>query len=204
MREEKLKRGHKREDGFLFWSYHPGCKNQERWISPKTFERYRIENARRARQWVKANPEKSRLRGKEDRARNREKILARHRAWKAKNKEWVKEYRRKRVAIKRATDPVFRLAVDFRCSIGLAFRNRGFRKRSKCLKILGCSFEKLKEHLEKQFFPGMTWDNRSEWHIDHIVPLASAKTEEDVTRLNHHTNLRPLWAIDNLKKGART
>ena len=46
----------------------------------------------------------------------------------------------------------------------------------------------------------MTWENRSEWEIDHIIPLASATTEEDVIRLNHYTNLRPLWTIDNQSK----
>ena len=44
---------------------------------------------------------------------------------------------------------------------------------------------------------GMSWANRGEWHIDHIIPLSSAKTEEDVIRLNHYTNFRPLWKEDN-------
>ena len=49
----------------------------------------------------------------------------------------------------------------------------------------------------------MNWDNRSEWHIDHIVPLSSANTEEELIRLCHYTNLQPLWAEDNLKKGGK-
>lgn len=49
----------------------------------------------------------------------------------------------------------------------------------------------------------MTWQNRGEWHIDHIVALATAKTEADVLALNHFTNLRPMWGPDNLKKGAK-
>ena len=55
-------------------------------------------------------------------------------------------------------------------------------------------------HLEKQFAIGMSWENRSEWHIDHIIPLSSAKTEDEVYKLCHYTNLQPLWAEDNLKK----
>ena len=58
----------------------------------------------------------------------------------------------------------------------------------------------LKEHLELQFVDGMSWDNRSEWHIDHIIPLSSAKTDEEIYKLCHYTNLQPLWAEDNLKK----
>ncbi len=66
--------------------------------------------------------------------------------------------------------------------------------------FIGCSFAELKIHVERQFTKGMTWENRDQWHIDHIIPLSTAKTEEDVIRLNHYTNLRPLWAKDNLAK----
>jgi hypothetical protein len=58
----------------------------------------------------------------------------------------------------------------------------------------------------------MTWDNHGNpkdgvfdlnktWDIDHIIPITTAKTEDDVYRLNHYTNLQPLWAEDNMKKG---
>jgi hypothetical protein len=73
-------------------------------------------------------------------------------------------------------------------------------KRNKTFDIVGCSPYDLKEHLEKQFVSGMTWENRSEWHIDHIIPLSSAKTEDELYRLCHYTNLQPLWAEENLKK----
>jgi hypothetical protein len=66
-----------------------------------------------------------------------------------------------------------------------------------------CSFEEFFIHIESQFIDGMSWENRSLWHIDHIIPLATAKTEEEILRLNHYTNLRPLWALDNLKKGSK-
>jgi len=46
----------------------------------------------------------------------------------------------------------------------------------------------------------MSWENRGKWHIDHIVPVSSAKTEQDIIKLNHYTNLRPMWASDNIKK----
>jgi hypothetical protein len=66
--------------------------------------------------------------------------------------------------------------------------------------LLGGTFEEIKIHFESLFTEGMSWDNRSEWHIDHIVPLSSGKTEEEMIKLCHYTNLQPLWAKDNLKK----
>jgi hypothetical protein len=50
----------------------------------------------------------------------------------------------------------------------------------------------------------MCWDNQGKWHIDHIIPLSSGKTEDDIIKLCHYTNLQPLWAIDNMKKGSKT
>ena len=82
-------------------------------------------------------------------------------------------------------------------------RNKGYAKSSKTTAILGCDWKTLKLHIERQFTKNMTWENRSEWHIDHIVPLASANTEEELIALNHYTNLRPMWAEDNLSKGAK-
>jgi len=61
----------------------------------------------------------------------------------------------------------------------------------------------LKKHIEKQFTKGMSWKNQGDWHIDHIMPLASANTIEETIRLCHYTNLQPLWALDNLEKGAK-
>ena len=67
---------------------------------------------------------------------------------------------------------------------------------------MGCSPQFLKEYLENQFTEGMSWDNHSQygWHIDHIIPLSSANTEEEIYNLCHYTNLQPLWAEENLRK----
>jgi len=55
-------------------------------------------------------------------------------------------------------------------------------------------------HVEQQFTVDMHWDNYGDWHIDHIVPLSCADTEEELKLLCHYTNLQPLWAVDNLAK----
>jgi len=97
-------------------------------------------------------------------------------------------------------DPLFKFQEMSRISTIYAFKRTGYRKTSNTHKLLGCSWETLRDRFEEMFEEGMTWDNHGEWHIDHIVPLSTAKTKEDVVRLCHYTNLQPLWAEDNLAK----
>jgi hypothetical protein len=69
--------------------------------------------------------------------------------------------------------------------------------------IVGVSPNELKRHLESKFTEGMTWNNRGYfgWHIDHIIPLWSAKDDDSkLNSLCHYTNLQPLWRKDNLNK----
>ena len=73
----------------------------------------------------------------------------------------------------------------------------------KTFDLIGCTPQQLKDYLESKFLEGMSWENRDEWHIDHIIPCASfdlTKVEEQ-QKCFHYTNLQPLWAVDNLKKG---
>lgn len=69
---------------------------------------------------------------------------------------------------------------------------------------LGYTQEDFKKHIESLFKPGMTWDNRSEWHIDHIVPIVWWLKEgiTDVSMINALINLQPLWASENMSKGS--
>lgn len=79
----------------------------------------------------------------------------------------------------------------------------GYSKRSvKTIELLGCSWDTFARHIALQFLPGMGWHNKDLWEIDHIVAMATATTEQDVMALNHYTNLRPLWSVDNKTKGA--
>jgi hypothetical protein len=120
-----------------------------------------------------------------------------------KRKQEIRKYKNERHKIRRAEDPVYRLKCNMRSLIGLYIRKKGFRKNSGTEQILGCSFEELKQHLESQFKEGMSWENRSEWHIDHIIPISYGQTEEEILALNHYTNLQPLWAEENIAKGNR-
>lgn len=89
--------------------------------------------------------------------------------------------------------------------IGDSIRKNGYSKNSKTEDILGCSFEEFKSYLESKFEDWMSWENRGlfngelnyGWDIDHIIPLNSAETEEDIIILNHYTNLQPLCSYTN-------
>jgi hypothetical protein len=73
-------------------------------------------------------------------------------------------------------------------------------KTSPTFEQLGYTPSEFKTHIEKQFHDGMCWENMSDWQIDHITPMASAKDIDDVIRLNQLSNLRPMWAKLNNKK----
>lgn len=159
------------------------------------------------RNWTAKNPEWVYNRHKKWREENREKVNKMKRTWLSKNPEKRKQYRenykpRKQEQRKerREVDPIFNLTNRMRSRIWKYLNILNIIKTNKTFEIVGCTPEFLKEHLESQFKNGMSWENRSEWHIDHIIPLSSAKTEEEVYSLCHYTNLQPLWAEDNLKK----
>jgi hypothetical protein len=84
-----------------------------------------------------------------------------------------------------------------------ALKQVGAIKTSPTFEQLGYTAAEFVAHLERQFLPGMGWHNMGEWQIDHIVPVAEAKTERDVVALNQLSNLRPMWAAENNAKKAR-
>jgi predicted ribonuclease YlaK len=134
---------------------------------------------------------------------NTESICLKNREYDIRNREQTANRKRIYANKMRKTDVIFSMKHRIRNLIRMSLVKRNYTKKSRTHEILGCDFETFANHLKSQFKDGMSWDNRSEWHIDHKIPLASAKTEEDVLRLNHYTNLQPLWAIDNLKKGKK-
>lgn len=120
-----------------------------------------------------------------------------------KKKVWINNNRDKYNSYwtnRKNEDPEFKLSINMRSRLSGYLKKLNITKKNKTFDIVGCSPKFLKEHLETQFSDGMSWDNRSEWHIDHIIPLSSAKTEDELYKLCHYTNLQPLWAEDNLKK----
>jgi hypothetical protein len=113
-----------------------------------------------------------------------------------------KEANRRGVKKALKTSPIYKMANAVRRRLGEYLNLKGLTKTNKTFTIVGCTPAELKIHLEKQFKPGMTWWNHTPkgWHIDHIIPLASAETLEETEKLAHYTNLQPMWATENLKK----
>lgn len=113
-------------------------------------------------------------------------------------KDFAKVYREKHLQGNR----IYALS----CAMRARTRSRLFRAvagaKQKANELIGCDWNQLAAHIEKQFVDGMGWHNRREWHIDHIIPLSSAHDEYSFRMLCHYTNLRPLWKSDNLHKSS--
>jgi len=128
--------------------------------------------------------------------------------YREENKELIKEKKIKRQFNRRKEDFIYKLRCNVSTLIRISFKNKSFKKKNKSQEILGCSYEEFKLHLESMFEPWMNWGNHGNpkdgvlepnktWDIDHIIPLSSAKTEDDIIKLNHYTNLRPLCSYNN-------
>lgn len=130
---------------------------------------------------------------------NKEQKKALNKIYFQKNKKRIYKQRQQ----KAKTNMLFKFKCTLRSHSSRAFKRIGQSKPTKTEHLIGCTWLEAKEHIEKLFQPGMTWDNHGKWHIDHIIPIASSKTIEEAIKLNHITNLQPLWAKDNLTKGAR-
>lgn len=136
-------------------------------------------------------------------------------AHKEEKKDYYKEYyeNNKKEIVARSVNRR-RESINLRLGNLLRTRIRAILKRKRIPKVgspikdLGCSVKELKEHLEKQFQEGMTWNNygKSGWHVDHIKPLANfdLTNRDQFLKVCHYTNLQPLWAKDNLSKGKKS
>ncbi len=121
--------------------------------------------------------------------------------YKKQQKNKVRDYKKEYLVVKNSY--IRTLKHSLRNRIHQAFKYRNMRKNKSTAKLLGCTFEYAKKHIEEQFTEGMSWGNYGKWHIDHIKPLATADTKEELELLFNYKNLQPLWSYDNLSKGIR-
>jgi len=123
---------------------------------------------------------------------------------KEKCNEACKLYKKKR----RKEDSLYKLKENIRSNIGRTFRDKNITKNSKTFEILGCDFETFKNHIESLWDNWMNWNNygidnltklepNKTWDIDHHIPVSKGKNEEEIIKLNHYTNLKPLCSYYN-------
>jgi len=159
-----------------------------------------------SQRWQSKNPERvkaneaSRVRQRTDQIRQRES------RYRKRNAESIRAYRRQWQANRMASNPSFKLRSNLASLINVSIRKQFGAKACKTTSLIGCTVEQLRQHLEAQFTEGMSWDNygRDGWHIDHIRPCAGfdLTDPEQQQQCFHYTNLQPLWAADNIRKGA--
>ena len=193
----------RRDDPERFREIDSRARSSERYV--KYQEEYRNEN-------YKDLKEQSRLAYH----KNKEPYLQRSKDQKIRlgddYREYQREYKKKNRKVlsakylhKLKTDPKTKLRHTLRGR----FRKliKGFHKKNSVLSYIGCDVESLKDYLSSKFKEGMTWENHGKvWHIDHIIPCVSFDfdSEEDLKKCWHYTNLQPLYALDNLRKGDKT
>ena len=153
--------------------------------------------AARYKLWAKNHAEELAEYNKRYRETNAEDIRAKRQAYDKKNRKRITASFIKR----RNTDPLFKLSTQVRGLIRASLKKKGYKKDSHTYEILGCDYATFFEHLK------MTWrDNYgTEWqgedyHIDHIIPLATASTRQEVLDLCYYKNLQMLTPKDNLSK----
>jgi len=181
----------------------------------KSYEKLKEKKLAQKKEYYLKKREEILLKRKEYAANNKEKISIKNKEYRAANLEHLKahnrEYQRKYAKIlsikKRQlvdSTPLRQFKERIRCLVKNSFYRLKHNKTKRVSEVIGTDWETVKEHFVSQFKDGMTWEAfiAGEIHVDHIQPLASAKTEEELIALCHYTNLQPLWCLDNLSKGA--
>lgn len=189
-------------------------KNKEK-IRQKCRERYLLHREKiiaAACDYSRRNREKINETNRRARARNPEKYKElnrrRYLAYRERDKVVRAARREERAAYmrnKRNTDPAFLVADRLRRRINAVLKSHGGKKSGRLVEVSGCTATELVAHIEKQFLPGMTWENRRKWHIDHIIPCVAfdLTDPEQQAVAFHYTNLRPVWAEENQRKNGR-
>lgn len=151
--------------------------------------------------FMKRNPDYSKRKSAEFRAKNPDYHAAKSMEWRERNPGYYAEYQRNRAK----RDAEFKLVKVMRSRVSMALRKSRTTKRTKLTELIGCEISELRCYLEERFEPGMSWENHGEWHIDHVRPCASFDLSDPAQQRAcfHYSNMRPLWARDNLAKGKK-
>lgn len=157
----------------------------------------------RSKEYYEKNKDKVREYQKEHYKKNKENYIIKSKKWQTDNRERRNKTVNYRNKQRKKEDILFKLTSKIRTDIYVSLKRK---KRSKKIEdIVGLPLEEYKKYIESMFEEWMSWENwgKNTWHIDHKIPLCSAKNEEEILRLWHYTNLRPISAKENLRKGGK-
>lgn len=161
------------------------------------YKTHKEQIAKRYKEWAKAHAEQLAEYNKQYRTANAEAISKQRQGYAKENRKKITSY----YLNKRETDPLFKVSTQARGLIRISLKKKGYGKDTHTYDILGCDYNTLWEHLKKTWKEnyGTEW-NGEDYHIDHIIPLATAKTEQEVKDLCYYKNLQLLKPRDNLVK----
>lgn len=133
--------------------------------------------------------------------RDPNKVCARVRKHRRENRPLDNAARRK----KYRTNLNYRIKCRMRQFLFRALKATDGKKMFRTCEHLGYTPEELRTHIERQFAKGMSWDNYGDWHIDHITPIKwfTDNGKTDPALINCLSNLRPVWAKENISKSDR-
>jgi hypothetical protein len=152
------------------------------------------------KEYYENNKEKYSKYNKEKYQQNSEEIKKKTSEYSKNNRDKVNKSSRKYKKEVLSKDPLYLLNKSIGSCIRKSFRSKNLRKDFKTREIIGCPMIEFKSYIESLFLEGMTWENRSMWHLDHIIPISFGENKEEIILLNHFTNFRPMWATDNIIK----
>lgn len=193
-------REHKEEIKIKSKAYREAHKSELKKRGKQYAETHKEQIARRYKIWAKEHAKQLAEYNKQYRTANAEAISKQRQAYAKKNRKKITKY----YLEKRTADPLFKLSTQVRGLIRISLKKKGYSKDTHTYSILGCDYETLWEHLKRTWLDnyGTEW-NGEDYHIDHIIPLATAKTEQEVKDLCYYKNLQLLKPRDNLIKNKR-
>ena len=196
--------------------YYEENKDKVSLRSKKWREKNREEILLKKKIYREEHKEEIALQQKEYRENNKETIALQHKEyrennpqvmkkWRKENKPMINKNRREYYAKRTSSDPIYKLSLQVRNLIYSSFKRKKYVKNKHTYDIIGLEADDFYNYLLQTFKDnyGYDWDGKEEIHIDHIIPLSSAKTEEEVIKLCHYSNLQLLKADDNIEKKAK-
>lgn len=161
----------------------------------------KIKHQEHMKRYYQINKVKYKQHAKEWADKNREKFLLKCKEWYRNNKQRVMTSNRVRLDNRLKTNSFLRLRLNLSSLIRQSFRKNGYSKKSKTRQLIGCDFEFLLRHLVQSAIKNYgSFEFISDYHIDHIIPCASAKNEIELIKLQHYSNLQFLKPNDNISK----